>query len=115
MTDVEVKVVAGIVREVAQQLAQTQQALQLMQRQNLQLQQSFSGMNGKAQQQELGNLFATGPGGVHVFMPDGTHLGTIDTGVPTANCAFGDDGTTLYVACDKSLCRIKLSTKGRGF
>jgi gluconolactonase len=62
-----------------------------------------------------GNLFATGPGGVHVFMPDGTHLGTIDTGVPTANCAFGDGGTTLYVACDKNLCRIKLSTKGRGF
>src|SRR6202043_249216 len=36
-----------------------------------------------------GNLFATGPGGVLVFAPDGTHLGTIATGVPTANCAFG--------------------------
>jgi len=37
-----------------------------------------------------GNLFATGPGGVLVFAPDGTHLGTINTGVPTANCAFGE-------------------------
>jgi gluconolactonase len=62
-----------------------------------------------------GNLFATGPGGVHVFAPDGTHLGSIDTGVATANCAFGDDGSTLYVAADKSLCRIRLTTKGKGF
>src|SRR5437667_7999814 len=30
-----------------------------------------------------GNLFATGPGGVLVFAPDGNHLGTIATGVPT--------------------------------
>ena len=36
-----------------------------------------------------GNLFATGPGGVHVFGPAGERLGTIETGVPTANCAFG--------------------------
>ena len=27
-----------------------------------------------------GNLFATGPGGVLVFAPDGTHLGTFSTG-----------------------------------
>jgi gluconolactonase len=60
-----------------------------------------------------GNLFATGPGGVHVFMPDGTHLGTIATGVATANCAFGEDGTVLFVAADTNLCRIKLTTKGR--
>src|SRR5262249_6275658 len=32
------------------------------------------------------NLFATGPGGVLVFAPDGTHLGTIATGEATANC-----------------------------
>ena len=30
-----------------------------------------------------GNLFATGPGGVHVFAPDGTLLGTLDTGEAT--------------------------------
>ena len=27
-----------------------------------------------------GNLFATGPGGVLIFAPDGTHLGTLNTG-----------------------------------
>jgi gluconolactonase len=62
-----------------------------------------------------GNLFATGPGGVHVFTPQGKHLGSIDPGVATANCAWGDDGSTLYMTADKNLCRIKLSTKGKGF
>jgi gluconolactonase len=62
-----------------------------------------------------GNLFATGPGGVLVFTPDGTHLGTIATGVPTANCNWGGDGTVLYVCADKALCRIQTKTKGKGF
>ncbi len=62
-----------------------------------------------------GNLFATGPGGVHVFTPEGKHLGSIDPGVATANCAWGDDGSTLYMTADKNLCRIKLATKGKGF
>ncbi len=64
---------------------------------------------------ETGNLFATGPGGVLVFSPDGVHLGTIDTGQATANCAFGDDGATLYITADMVLLRIKLTTKGAGF
>jgi gluconolactonase len=62
-----------------------------------------------------GNLFATGPGGVLVLSPDGKHLGTIVTGVPTANCAWGDDGSVLYVTADKALTRIKTKTKGKGF
>ena len=60
-----------------------------------------------------GNLFATGPGGVLVFTPDGTHLGTIVTGEATANCAFGgEDGGVLYMTADMFICRTKLSTKG---
>jgi gluconolactonase len=62
-----------------------------------------------------GNLWATGPGGVIVFAPDGTHLGSIETGVPTANCAFGDDGSTLYVTANTALIRVKTGTKGLGF
>ena len=61
-----------------------------------------------------GNLFATGPGGVLVFTPDGKHLGTIATGVPTANCNWGGDGSVLYVTADKALTRIKTKTKGKG-
>ena len=60
-----------------------------------------------------GNVFATGPGGVLVFNSAGKHLGTIATGVPTANCGWGDDGSVLYVTADKNLCRIKTLTKGK--
>ena len=59
-----------------------------------------------------GNVYATGPGGVLVFNSDGKHLGTFATGVPTANCGWGDDGTVLYITADKSLARIKLNAKG---
>ena len=59
-----------------------------------------------------GNVFATGPGGVLVFAADGTHLGTLLTGQATANCAFGNDGKTLYMTADSYLCRTRLSTAG---
>ncbi len=62
-----------------------------------------------------GNLFATGPGGVHVFGPDGKRLGRIETGEKTANCAWGDDGSTLYMAADMYICRIHTMTKGQGW
>lgn len=62
-----------------------------------------------------GNLFATGPGGVHIFAPDGTRLGRIDTGVPTANLAWGDDGSVLYITANDALVRIRTSTRGLGF
>lgn len=62
-----------------------------------------------------GNLFATGPGGVLVIAPDGRHLGTIETGEATANCTFGDDGSTLYITADMYLLRVRTSTRGVGF
>ncbi|MGH7799767.1 MAG: SMP-30/gluconolactonase/LRE family protein [Thermodesulfobacteriota bacterium] len=62
-----------------------------------------------------GNLFAAGPGGVYVFSPDGTHLGTIVTGVPTSNVGWGNDGSVLYITASDSIYRIKLNTKGKGF
>ena len=62
-----------------------------------------------------GNLFATGPGGVLIFNAAGKHLGTIMTGERTANVAFGDDGSTLYMTADHKLMRIRTSTKGLGF
>lgn len=64
---------------------------------------------------KAGNVWATGPGGVLVFSPAGKHLGTIATGVNTGNCCFGDDGSVLYVMCDKAIGRIKTKTKGLGF
>ncbi|MES2795427.1 MAG: SMP-30/gluconolactonase/LRE family protein [Bacteroidota bacterium] len=62
-----------------------------------------------------GNVWSTGPGGVIVLSPEGKLLGRIETGEATANCAFGDDGSTLYLTADFYLCRIKTSTIGAGF
>jgi gluconolactonase len=59
-----------------------------------------------------GNIFGAGPGGILVFSPAGKHLGTIVTGEPTANCAFGEDGTVLYMTANDKLCRIRLATHG---
>ena len=55
-----------------------------------------------------GYLFATGPGGVLVFSPDGRHLGTIKTGQATANCTFNEDESILYITADMFLMRIEL-------
>jgi gluconolactonase len=62
-----------------------------------------------------GNLFATGPGGVHIYAPDGKLLGRLETGEATANVAWGDDGSTLYITADMYLCRIKTTTQGAGW
>jgi len=59
-----------------------------------------------------GNLFATGPGGVWVIAPDGTHLGTIQVDETPANVAWGDDGRTLYMTARTGLYRIALLTEG---
>jgi gluconolactonase len=60
-----------------------------------------------------GNLYCAGPGGVWVFSPDGSHLGTIVTPETPANCNWGDDGKTLYITAETSLYRIRLAVEGR--
>jgi gluconolactonase len=62
-----------------------------------------------------GNLWATGPGGVHVYTPGGKRLGRIDTGEATANVAWGDDGSTLYITADMYLCRVRTRVRGAGW
>jgi gluconolactonase len=64
---------------------------------------------------KAGNLFVTGPGGVHIFSPGGARLGSIDTGVAIANCAFGEDGRTLFLASSHMLARIRTRTRGLGY
>jgi len=62
-----------------------------------------------------GNLYATGPGGVLILSPDGERLGLIRTGTAIANCAFGDDGYTLYMTSNNFLARVKTKSKGLHF
>jgi gluconolactonase len=62
-----------------------------------------------------GNLFVTGPGGLHVYAPDGKLLGTLATGQATSNCAWGEDGSTLFLCADQYILRIRTATKGNRF
>jgi gluconolactonase len=59
-----------------------------------------------------GNIWATGPGGVWIFSPEGRVLGKLLTGQRTSNCAFGEDGQTLFITADSYLLRIRTSVRG---
>lgn len=59
-----------------------------------------------------GNLFGAGPGGVYVFAADGTPLGWIDLGTPAGNVAWGEDGSSLFIAADQSIYRLRTGTRG---
>jgi gluconolactonase len=76
---------------------------------------SKSGLPDGMKVDREGNLFATGPGGIHIFSPDSTLLGSIETTFPTANCAWGDDGSVLYITANTAIYRIKLATKGASY
>lgn len=62
-----------------------------------------------------GNLFASGPGGIYIFSPEGKLLGFLNTGNRTSNCGWGDDGSTLYITVHMHICRIRTKTKGAGW
>ena len=62
-----------------------------------------------------GNVFATGPGGVNIISPEGVLLGRIHTEKTAANCAFGGDGSMLYITATDCLYRIQTKTRGAGF
>ncbi len=60
-----------------------------------------------------GNVYCTGPGGIWIFDPHGTHLGTIATGAQTTNVAWGDaDWSTLYFTTWSTLGRIRTKIPG---
>ncbi|WP_342748909.1 SMP-30/gluconolactonase/LRE family protein [Spirosoma oryzae] len=66
---------------------------------------------------QAGNLWASGPGGLLVIAPSGAGktgklIGRIDTGEVISNCAWGDDGSMLYIVSGTYLCRVKTNTKG---
>tara|TARA_B100001057_G_scaffold476888_1_gene545462 strand:+ start:6435 stop:7247 length:813 start_codon:yes stop_codon:yes gene_type:complete len=64
---------------------------------------------------QQGNLWVTGNGGVMIIDPRGKLIGHLSTGERTANCAWGDNGSTLYITADMYLCRIKTKVTGREF
>jgi len=62
----------------------------------------------------LGNVYATGPGGIRVFNPAGRHLGTIVLPELPANLAWGDpDWRTLYITAQTGLYRLRTLVTGQ--
>ncbi|RME63730.1 MAG: twin-arginine translocation signal domain-containing protein [Alphaproteobacteria bacterium] len=59
-----------------------------------------------------GHVFATCAGGVLVLTPAGEPIGRIHTGKETANCCFGEDGSTLFITAHDTLLRVRTKTKG---
>jgi gluconolactonase len=60
-----------------------------------------------------GNVYATGPGGIWLFSPDGKHLGTIKTPEQPSNLAFGNaDGKTIYITATTSVYKIRVNIAG---
>jgi gluconolactonase len=72
-----------------------------------------SGVPDGMKMDSQGNLWASGPGGVWVFSPEGKHLGTIKLPEVPANCAWGDDGKSLYITAETSLYRLKTAVAGQ--
>ena len=62
----------------------------------------------------LGNVWATGPGGVWVLSPEGVHLGTVKPAENPANAGFGEDGKTLFMTARTGLYRIRTEVSGLG-
>ena len=55
----------------------------------------------------------TGPKGIWVWSPDGTHLGTIDMPEQPANLTWGGkDLSTLYITATTSVFRLQTRTHG---
>jgi gluconolactonase len=61
-----------------------------------------------------GNVYCTGPGGIHVFDPSGAPREVIGAPEYIANFAFGDeDYRSLYITASTSLYRIRTRLPGR--
>jgi len=61
-----------------------------------------------------GNIFGAAPGGLFILSPEGQLLGRFDLGTATGNCAWGEDGSTLFITSNHLLYRVRLNTKGAG-
>ncbi len=60
-----------------------------------------------------GNVYCTGPGGIHVIDPSGQSLGIINVPEVATNCGWGGlDARTLYITAVTGLYRVRLKIPG---
>ena len=61
----------------------------------------------------MGNVWSAGPGGIHVFDPDGALLGVVLTPRFPANFCFGgDDMRDLFIAAGTAFLRLRVARPG---
>jgi gluconolactonase len=62
---------------------------------------------------ERGNIWVTGPGGVCVFDPDGTQIGTVEVPEPVGNLNWGgSDWNVLFIPASTSVYRVQCKVSG---
>lgn len=61
-----------------------------------------------------GHLYVSGPGGLWILAPDGTHLGTLRGPRLAANFAWGEDGKSLFLTARSGLYKTHLLIAGAG-
>lgn len=71
-------------------------------------QEGYKGLPDGLKVHTSGILFATGPGGVWVFSPEGDVLARVRTGEATSNCAFSTDEKTLFLTADSYVLKLGL-------
>ncbi|MCH7626159.1 MAG: SMP-30/gluconolactonase/LRE family protein [Chloroflexi bacterium] len=59
-----------------------------------------------------GRVYSTGPGGLWIFGPDGSLLGRIRPPEVPANCAWGDDMSSLFLTARTGLYKIRFNATG---
>jgi gluconolactonase len=57
-------------------------------------------------------MFCAAPGGMWVLTSQGEKLGVIEDGAAIANCCFGEDGATLFMASNTRILRLRLAING---
>lgn len=63
---------------------------------------------------QRGNVYCAGPGGLHVFSPEGEALGRVRVPEQAANFAWGEaDYCSLFIAASSTLYRLRVRAPGR--
>lgn len=62
---------------------------------------------------ERGNLWTTGPGGIHVLSPNGRELGLVAHEKAVSNCTFGGpDGRSLFMTASDQVLALRTNVRG---
>jgi gluconolactonase len=61
---------------------------------------------------EMGNVWATGPGGIWIIDANGSRVGTVPFPEVPSNCAWGSGFRNLYVTARTSVYRLETRVSG---